>query len=157
LSKKLRLPNGHPHEKGRVCTSCGKFKDPSQYSLERDRRSFGGIAMRSKCKPCNEHRKYKAFIKRTYDITWETYEQIFDDQDGKCAICKSKISSNRTSRLFVDHCHDTGKVRGLLCSSCNHGLGLFKDSATILKSAIKYLQAGEDYRPSLNINEDSSS
>lgn len=156
-NSKLRLPDDHPYKEGRVCTTCNTFKDASQFKLERDKRAYKGIAMRSKCRPCDETRKYKRFIAKTYDITYDVYEKMLDDQDGKCKICKSRISSNRTSRLFVDHCHDSGKVRGLLCSSCNHALGLFKDSPTILKSALKYLEAGEDYRPSSNVNENSSS
>lgn len=99
--------------------------------------------MRSKCKECDEFRKYKRFVQKTYGISYEDYLELFDKQNGCCAICKSKVSSSRTSRLFIDHCHDTLKVRGLLCSACNHGLGLFKDSPSVLKRAISYLEAGE--------------
>lgn len=141
---KLKLPENHPYKKGRECTECKEFKPASQYTLERDKRAFGGIAMRSKCRPCNETRKYKAFIKRTYGITYDDYEKMLDKQKGCCAICKSRISSARTSRLYVDHCHSTMKVRGLLCSSCNHGLGLFKDSPSLLKRAINYLESDKD-------------
>jgi hypothetical protein len=141
---KLKLPENHPYKDGRVCTECKQFKPANQYALERDKRAFGGITMRSKCRPCNETVKYKAFIKRTYGITYEDYEEMLTSQKGCCAICKSKISSSRTSRLYVDHCHDTMKVRGLLCSSCNHGLGLFKDSPSILKRAIDYLESGKE-------------
>lgn len=142
--KKLKLPENHPHKDGRVCTTCNQFKDSSQFTLSRDKRSFGGIAMRSKCKSCDEFRKYKRFIKKTYDITFEDYEELLDQQNYCCAICESKISSSRTSRLFVDHCHSTGKVRGLLCSACNHGLGLFKDSPKLLNKAISYLTSDKD-------------
>ena len=141
---KLKLPKEHPYRDGRVCTECNTFKAASQYTLERDKRACGGIAMRSKCKPCNESIKYKSFIKRTYGITYDDYTKMLDQQSNACSICKSKISSTRTSRLFVDHCHTTGKVRGLLCSSCNHGLGLFKDSPTLLKRAIGYLESDRD-------------
>jgi len=144
MAQKIKLPEGHPHKDGRTCTSCGEFKPASQFTLERDSRAFGGVSMRSKCKPCNEFRKYKGFIKRTYGITYEQYEKLLEQQNHSCAICKSKISSSRTSRLFVDHCHDSLEVRGLLCSSCNHGLGLFKDSPTLLKRAIHYLSSGKD-------------
>lgn len=140
----IKLPNNHPHSRGRECTTCGIFKPASQYTLSRDSRSFGGVAMRSKCKTCDEFRKYKRFIKKTYDFSFEQYEEMFDRQGGCCAICKSKVSSTRTSRLFIDHCHDTLKIRGLLCSQCNHGLGLFKDSSTLLKKAIEYLESNKD-------------
>lgn len=140
----LKLPSNDYRNKPRTCTTCNRTKDISQFKLERDKRATNGIAVRSKCKTCDEFRKYKRFIQKTYDISWEDYEKMFDAQNGCCAICKSKISSSRTSRLFVDHCHDSLKVRGLLCSSCNHGLGLFKDSPTILKAALKYLESGKE-------------
>ncbi len=140
----LKLPKDHPHKDGRECTTCNKFQPASEFTLSQDKRSFGGIAMRSKCKPCDELRKYKRFVKKTYDITFEDYENFLKSQDYKCAICESKISSKRTSRLFVDHCHQTLKVRGLLCSSCNHGLGQFKDSPKLLQKAIQYLTSDKD-------------
>lgn len=142
MSKKLKLPADHPHAGGRECTSCKKFKDASQFSIERDRRALTGVAMRSKCRQCNETTKYKSFIKRTYDLTYEDYEELLESQNNCCAICGSRIGNSKTSRLFVDHCHNTTKVRGLLCSNCNHGLGQFKDSPKLLKRAIEYLGGG---------------
>lgn len=135
----LKLPNNHPYTKGRACTTCEEFKPASEFKLERDKRAFGGVTMRSKCRTCDEFRKYKRSIERTYGFSWSDYEKMFDEQKGCCAICRSKISNARTSRLFVDHNHETDKVRGLLCHSCNLGLGLFKDSPKLLQNAIKYL------------------
>lgn len=138
------LPKNHPYAGGRECTTCGIFKSASQFTLTRDKRSFGGVSMRSKCKTCDDVRKYKYNIKRLYGIPYEDYEEIFDRQNGCCAICKSKVSNNKNYRLFVDHCHDTLKIRGLLCQQCNLALGLFKDSPTILKKAIEYLESGKE-------------
>lgn len=73
---------------------------------------------------------------RKYGITLEQYEQLEKKQKGVCAICGNK---NQNKKLDVDHCHKTGKVRGLLCSNCNNGLGKFKDDKTLLNKAIKYL------------------
>ena len=138
---KLTLPEDHPYIAGRTCTSCGEFKSAEHYTLERDSRAFGGIAMRSKCKPCNEFIKYKAFIKRRYGITYQEYCDMLDSQQGKCAICESADSQNERTygKLFIDHCHETGKVRGLLCSKCNHALGHLNDDIRLLKKAIEYL------------------
>jgi len=64
-------------------------------------------------------------------------------QNGKCAICKkpeTRKTGNKIRELSIDHCHKTGKVRGLLCDSCNNGLGRFKDSVKLLESALKYLK-----------------
>jgi len=143
---KLKLPQDHPYIKGRTCTSCGEYKSVEYFSLEKDKRSVGGITIRSKCKPCNEFIKYKAFMKRRYGITYQEYCDLIDHQNGKCAICEaSDAQNNRTSgRLFIDHCHTTGKVRGLLCSKCNHAIGQLNDDIELLKKAIKYLTVQQE-------------
>lgn len=67
------------------------------------------------------------------------YDDFFNKQNGKCAICK--ISADEcTTLLAVDHDHKTGRVRGLLCKPCNFALGIFKDKIDVLNEAIKYLQ-----------------
>lgn len=140
--KTLTLNDDHPFKDGRNCTTCGVFKLASDYTLERDDRSKGGIAMRSQCKPCREHIKWKTFIVRTYGITAEDYYNILAAQNNKCAVCESEeVNSSRVTsgKLFIDHCHDTGKVRGLLCSKCNHGIGLLNDDTALLQKAIEYL------------------
>ena len=78
---------------------------------------------------------------RKYGITDAEYQRMFDGQSGKCAICRSDSTGHRgQSRLHVDHCHTTGVVRGLLCLSCNHGIGKFRDSIERLERAIEYLR-----------------
>ena len=77
-------------------------------------------------------------LRRTYNISLEEYNQIFAEQNGKCAICGKHQSEIKIS-LYVDHCHNTGRIRGLLCPSCNFGLGYFQDDIENLKCAILYL------------------
>ena len=74
------------------------------------------------------------------------YEKISESQKGLCKICrKSKDENGKTKKnLAVDHCHETGKVRGLLCMICNTGLGKFNDDPDILERAIKYLRGSND-------------
>ena len=134
----LILPKDHPHKDGKICNKCNVFKLADQYALEREQRTKR-IVMRAQCRPCREHDKYKAFIKRTYGITYEEYLEILNKQNDCCAICKSILPNSKATKLFVDHCHTTGKVRGLLCSKCNHGLGHFNDNIDLLSEAIKYL------------------
>lgn len=74
-----------------------------------------------------------------YGVTVEQYEDMLKNQNGVCAICNNKCSVRE--RLSIDHCHDTKIVRGLLCNSCNLGLGYFKDTPERLESAAKYLRA----------------
>ncbi len=84
-------------------------------------------------------------LKRKYGITLLDYEEMHSKQKGKCLICgeKEKRINSYTDepvRMPVDHCHVTGKVRGLLCSNCNTGIGNFNDSIEMLKKAISYLK-----------------
>lgn len=78
----------------------------------------------------------KGALKRKYKITLEQYQELFEKQNGVCAICKG-IEEGRM--LSVDHNHSTGKVRGLLCGSCNRALGLFQDSPVLLETAKEYV------------------
>jgi hypothetical protein len=67
-------------------------------------------------------------------------------QDGLCAICGSKeipAKSGQQRRLSIDHDHETGRIRGLLCSKCNTGLGFFRDNIRFLRSAIRYLEENQ--------------
>lgn len=95
---------------------------------------------------CSDDCKDKAhahkYYKRVYGIGLEDFLELLDKQRGKCAICLGvgfKMHEGIKETLVVDHCHETGKVRGLLCNNCNRGLGLFKDSIGNLGAAIEYL------------------
>ncbi len=81
-------------------------------------------------------------LKKAYGITLDQYNEMLSKQEGKCMICKSNNNGfyNKKPKAFaVDHCHTTGKIRGLLCSDCNTGIGLLKDNIDLLNNAIKYL------------------
>lgn len=115
--------------------------------------------LRKQGKPTNEyHSKLKTFDENSYynrggwkkrienvwktrgiiNMTYDLYEKMLADQNNKCVICD--IEHNNIKKLHVDHCHKTGKVRGLLCNNCNNGIGKLGDSIIMLKKAIKYLQ-----------------
>lgn len=76
--------------------------------------------------------------KRTYGISIKDYETMVEQQSRLCLICQ-KPETKKGNRLSVDHCHQTGKIRGLLCNECNTGLGLFQDDPFRLDRAISYL------------------
>ncbi len=82
----------------------------------------------------------KHHLSRYYKLTIDQYEQLMIKQNGVCAICKNPESDRR---LAVDHCHQSGKIRGLLCKSCNRALGLFQDSTDRIYKAINYLQKSQ--------------
>jgi Recombination endonuclease VII len=75
---------------------------------------------------------------KKYGITEEKYREISKAQNNACAICK-KSELDEKNKLAVDHDHDSGKVRGLLCRDCNTGIGHFKDNIDLLNMAINYL------------------
>ena len=80
---------------------------------------------------------------KKYGITLEEYLSLHKEQQGLCAICgkaeSSQIKSGKQKSLAVDHCHETGKVRGLLCFKCNSALGKFNDDPDLLRKAIIYI------------------
>lgn len=109
----------------------------------------------SECTPCKveRNRRYrqenrercleierKSKFKRQYGISLEDYDNMLAAQNGGCAICGTTTPSNRTMFFAVDHCHTTGVVRGLLCTKCNRGLGLFNDDTARLRNAVGYLE-----------------
>lgn len=79
--------------------------------------------------------------KERYGITLDEYHKMLKEQNHKCYICGIDEVDSRGHRLCVDHCHFTGKVRHLLCHSCNCGLGHFKDDPDLLEKAAEYLRA----------------
>lgn len=80
---------------------------------------------------------------RNYGISTAQYESMKEKQKNVCAICFKKETTGKIKRLRVDHCHSTGKVRGLLCNKCNIGIGFLQDSLVLLKSAMKYLKGSK--------------
>lgn len=77
---------------------------------------------------------------KKYGMSHDDYVIMLEKQNGVCCICKRhRIASNK-GHMVVDHCHETGKVRGILCNWCNRGLGLFEDNIDFFKNAIIYLK-----------------
>lgn len=113
-----------------VCKDCYR-----KQQRERHRRAKSDPEYMKKVRA--SRRRYD--LKREYGITPERYDEMYREHGGVCAICKKSCSTGK--RLSVDHCHGSGKVRGLLCGNCNQGLGKFMDDAELLKSAIKYLES----------------
>ena len=140
----------------KLCKTCGVEKQEELFPKGYKKKD-GSYGLRASCKECTvkhnldlyhnrggkqkqKQRSFKNNLKK-YNITPEDYQLLLYKQDGKCAICKSDKShrSNISYNLFVDHCHTTGKVRGLLCHHCNAGIGYLNDDVERLQSAIRYL------------------
>ena len=123
------------------CTMCEVVKPLDNFAKQ----SNGVFGRTSACKPCRHQKYYKnnydkdahweRQIKRNFNMTPEDYQNMFDSQNGVCAACKKPTEG----KLNIDHCHTTGKVRGLLCGPCNRGLGLLQDNPQTLANLITYL------------------
>jgi hypothetical protein len=92
---------------------------------------------RSECKQCKKAYAQRRHFERTYGISLEERDALLRGQGGRCAICRG-IPENHV--LHVDHCHVTGKVRAMLCYTCNRLLGDVGDSTDLLLDAIEYLR-----------------
>lgn len=111
------------------CVKCEQEKIASEYYLK-DRNGRRDTT----CKAC----RIIAQREKTLGVTQEQYLEMFTQQKGRCGICNSRLYSKRYKAFAVDHCHDTGRIRGLLCTNCNTGLGLFKDDPVALQRAIEW-------------------
>lgn len=101
-----------------------------------------GITVNKNSKEYKDHVANLRF-KKNYGISLEDYNNLFEKQNGVCAICLQPeiiVQHNKIMKLSVDHCHDSKKVRGLLCGNCNRGLGHFRDSINLLEKSIEYLK-----------------
>ena len=126
----MKHPNKHFREKPcRVCGAGFRPEAPSHlYCSER----------------CKVDGYDHAYLMRTYGIPLRSYQETFETQGGSCKLCGTsgfKMRDWHRKTLVVDHCHSTGKVRGLLCHNCNRALGLLQDNTDVLARAIVYLEA----------------
>lgn len=121
---------------------CGKCKEvKSIQNFGFDKYTKHGYA--SNCKQCIStsklgKNKFLA-LKTKYGVTPTKYNELLTTQNYKCGVCNTSLLTLDNRHIHLDHCHTTGKVRGILCSYCNLGLGNFKDNIENLKNAITYL------------------
>lgn len=122
-----------------LCMSCGRHPTPCPQCREYMRKWRAGIPRERKAAEWISKRDYFLFHK--FGIRLKEYEAMYAAQNGCCAICHSQTTGDvRLNNFVIDHCHRTGKVRGLLCASCNKAIGFFEDSIVTLQRAIAYLQ-----------------
>lgn len=143
------------------CSGCHQEKDLSAFPFSSYRRKDGSRNYASWCRACyvtaasryqKEHpekaREWgsKKHRRRKYGLSQDQYEAMVLAQRGLCGICQEPEThitrGGHPGQLAVDHCHVTGKIRGLLCFRCNVALGKFRDNPTYLKNAMVYLLNG---------------
>jgi len=126
----------------KICNNCGTQKPSSDFTKNHPYCKKCNSVRASKWNKENPDRRKiivkKDNYKRRYGLSVEDKQSMIDKQNALCAICKRPLKS--THDVCVDHCHDTNKVRGILCRKCNLGIGHFDDSIKYLKDAIKYLR-----------------
>lgn len=110
-----------------LCDRCGGSKG-----------SDGNMHNCRACAELNSEASGRYHRQRQFNLSPHDYDAMVTFQNGRCAIC---LTVPRNRRLAVDHCHKSGKVRQLLCSNCNTGLGFFADNPETLQRAAKYLSA----------------
>jgi hypothetical protein len=126
-TKPTKYPNGYFRDKS--CKTCGSVFTPTNPCQ---------LYCSKECKGKN------AYYKRNYGITDADLTKKKAEQDNKCFLCGSEGfligKNNHSEKLVVDHCHETGRVRKLLCQNCNRGLGLFQDNPELLRKAAEYVE-----------------
>ena len=133
----------------RVCRSCSIEKPITEFSIDKRWRQ----TYKLDCKICTNQKKRLRYnpenrreegLKNLYGLTKNQLDFMHEQQEGVCAICDTPLSlisgKTKKGKAHVDHCHKTGKVRGLLCTKCNTLLGMADDNIATLKKAISYLE-----------------
>lgn len=162
--KKPGKPKGAPKNPAdpKTCRKCGVTKAYADFSLSRRETPTRNAVYRSECKECNSERARQWFadnserandnrrrwaLQNTYGLSIAEYDALLRKQGGVCAICGKAEHTERDgkpTRMPVDHCHQTGAIRGLLCQTCNRAIGLLKDDVIILRRAIAYLMRARE-------------
>lgn len=137
--RKRRYGNTETRPKTKICEDC---------QITYPVRQTGNLP--TVCDSCftERHRQRQRADRRRkglwekYKITLQDYQKLYDEQKGVCAICGKKTNGRgkENNSLAVDHNHQTGKIRGLLCSNCNTGIGNLRDDIRLLEKAITYLK-----------------
>jgi hypothetical protein len=134
------------------CSRCGGKKNDYQYrlcELCRAKKRARRLTQREESRRWREKNpeKYRdhqtrARYKKIYGRTPDEIQALLEAQDGRCKICSREIliGGRKLNSMAVDHCHESGEVRGILCSACNRGLGLFRDDPDSLRKAATYLE-----------------
>lgn len=132
-----RKPKVHDAENC-LCKKCVRER-----ARKRNIKTCRGRYQRIKASPDGVAKLRDYHLRKKYGISLDDYNRMHEAQNGLCAICGEPEKVYRGSRpeLAVDHCHETGRVRGLLCNACNRGIGNLRDDVGLLRRALAYLDS----------------
>ena len=148
-AQKTTMPRPLQTEGTKVCTTCGVKKDIQEFYFRGGKASPN--SRKSKCKECDKEQVRQRYaqdpsksknnhLQRKYGITLDDYNRMLEEQNHQCATCGTTEPGGKHNIFAVDHCHTTGKVRGLLCKNCNIALGLLGDDVELMDKMINYLE-----------------
>jgi hypothetical protein len=148
------MRDGHRNE----CKACNLAEKKRRYEgdpekhidrvvrwREANRDRFNAYQRRNNARPERKRAMRDAYYRRTFGISADDFDALLDSQGGGCAICGTQ--PERVANLHLDHCHDSGGIRGILCVSCNQGIGQFRDDPDLLDAAARYLRHGVTAEP----------
>lgn len=127
------------------CSVCGQVKHPREMSKARATLCKSCATAKARAwKAANpeawDRHARKSHLMKQYGLTPERFDAMLADQGGGCAVCRAPVADARGYRPHVDHCHDSGRVRGLLCGRCNRSIGMMGDDPQLLRDAAAYLE-----------------
>lgn len=144
----------------KACTACGQVKPTTQFY----KRKVSKDGLQNHCKPCSNeriarkranNREYmrsymksdagktavrRHRLKKNYGLSLQEFNELLSAQSFSCACCGTTEPKGNSNQWHVDHCHETGAVRGLLCNACNIGIGCLGDDLQGVRNALKYLE-----------------
>ena len=129
--------------KSKQCNVCGKYKQLIEFT--KDKRAKEGRTNR--CKDCTNKyiknrkscdyrtntEKAKSAIKKKYGLTPKLYDEIMNQAGDTCPLCKNKYTKSARHKKVIEHCHDSGRIRGVCCARCNTAMGMAGDNAETLR------------------------
>jgi hypothetical protein len=119
----------------KYCRPCVRLYDRAYRARDPEKRRAQDAERSRRWRRANPEKKRAQKLRQDYGLTQEQFEAMLRMQGGACAICQQS-----TSDYCVDHCHVTGRVRGILCRSCNAGIGQFRDNPKLFLDAADYVE-----------------
>lgn len=138
--------SARPDGRGCWCRVCRKAYHAVWYARNQEAKRKQNKEWADKNRPLARRLSRRAYIHKRYGLSAEQYAGRLESQQGLCAVChqpETRIVKGTLACLCVDHSHQSGKIRGLLCSRCNYTIGLLKDDVALFRSAAAYLEANQ--------------
>ena len=165
LNRKAKCHPDRPHKCRGMCSACyqrykasGNFvkqgKQKQATTCGHDGQKVVGNGLCKKCYTTDLRRRHGEsgrlkrktyYLGKKYGLSYEQYSKMIVNQDNKCRLCLNEFKVKR--HIHVDHCHDTGQVRGIICFKCNQSIGKLGDTIESLERVVRYLKGIGEFLP----------